>query len=314
MTQTIGRTHRALAGAEYKSDLEQEQNNYDLIVYLADKQRSKNWALYAQDEVTLGGGLLMNLGVRYDHYDTFGGSTSPRLAVIYTALRDTTLKLLYGRAFRAPNSYELYYQDGQVQKANPDLDPETMTSTELVVERSLSDHLLGVASLFHYRIDDLISFETDPNDGLLVFRNAETIETNGVEVEMDGRWINALEGRVSYAYQHTENTETGEVLTNSPKHVAKFNFIVTLMPDRLFAGLETQYTSSRRTLLDNRAPAFYVTNATLLAQALSNHLQLSASVYNVFGSDYGDPGSEEHLQDVIAQDGRTLRVKLTYEF
>jgi iron complex outermembrane receptor protein len=315
MAQAFGRTHRVLVGAEYKSDLELEQHIYDVTVYLADKRRAKNWALYAQDEVTLREGLLINLGVRHDYYDnTFGGSTNPRLAVIYNVLADTTLKLLYGQAFRAPNFYELYYQDGQVQKANPDLEPERMRSTELVVERSLSNHVLGIVSLFHNRIDDLISFETDPADGLLVFRNAETIETNGLEVELDGRWINVLEGRVSYAYQRTENQETGEPLTNSPKHLATSSVIVTVVRDSLFAGLETQYTSSRRTLLDNRARASYVTNATLFGQALSNRLQLSVSVYNVFGTDYGDPGSQEHIQDVIAQDDRTVRVKLTYGF
>jgi iron complex outermembrane receptor protein len=315
MTQAIGQAHRVLIGGEYKGDLELEQRNYDAAVYLADKRRGANWALFVQDEIVVGTGLRLNVGVRHDQYNnTFGGSTNPRLALIYSVRTNTTLKLLYGQAFRAPNVYELYYHDDFSQKANPDLDPEMMRSTELVVERSLTDHVLGIVSLFHYRIDDLISFETDPSDGLLVFRNAETIETNGVEIELDGRWANALEGRVSYAYQHSENQQTGAPLTNSPKHLARFNVIVPLLPDTIFAGVETQYTSSRRTLLNNRAPAFYVTNATLVGQTLSTHLQLAVSVYNVFGTDYGDPGSQEHVQDVIAQDGRAVRVKLTYAF
>lgn len=314
LTQAFGRAHRALVGAEYKSDMEQEQDNVDLAVYLADKQRTQNWGLYAQDEIRLSERLLANLGVRYDHYDTFGGTTNPRLALIYTAPSDVTLKLLYGQAFRAPTSYELYYRDGQVQKANPTLQPEMMRSAELVVERSFSRHLLGIVSLFRYRIDDLISFETDPADGLLVFRNAETIETNGIEIEMDGRWLNAVEGRASYAYQRTENEQTGAPLSNSPKHLAKLNVILPLKRETLFAGVETQYTSSRRTALNNVTRASYVTNATLFGQTLASRLQLSVSIYNVFGIDYGDPGSQEHLQDVIEQDGRTLRVKLTYGF
>jgi iron complex outermembrane receptor protein len=314
MNQTIARYHRLMVGAEYRGDLELEQHNYDLAVYMDDKRHATNAAFYVQDEITLREGLMVNLGVRHDHYDTFGGSTNPRLALISNALPGTTLKLLYGRAFRSPTPYELYYEDSVTQKANPRLRPETMTSTELVVERSLTDHVLGVVSVFHYRIDDLITFETDPADGLLVFQNVETIKTNGLELEVDGRWINTVEGRVSYSYQDTENTQTGEPLTNSPKHLAKYNLILTVVPEALFVGLETQYTSSRKTRLDNRARAFYVTNATLVGQALSNHLQLSLSVYNVFGIDYGDPGSEEHAQDVIAQDGRTVRVKLTYAF
>lgn len=314
LTQAVGRSHRVLAGAEYKSDLEQEQNNYDLVVYLADKQRTKNWAIYAQDEVVLGEGLLVSLGLRYDRYDTFGANTNPRLAVIYSTQANTTVKLLYGGAFRAPNSYELYYQDGQVQKANPDLQPERIQTAELIVERVLSDRVLGVLSVFHNRIDDLISFEVDPADDLLVFRNAETIETNGAELELNGRWMDALEGRVSYTYQQTEDQQTGERLTNSPRHLVQTNAIITVLRDRLFAGLEVQYTSARRTLRSNSAPAAWVTNATLFGQALSDRLQLSVSLYNVFGTNYGDPGSAEHVQDVIEQDGRAARVKLTYGF
>ncbi len=314
MTQTIGSNHRLMIGAEYKYDLELEQRNYDLAVYLDDKRRASNAAFYVQDEITLREDLVLSLGVRHDHYDTFGGSTNPRLAVIFNALPNTTLKLLYGRAFRSPTPYELYYQDLVTQKGNPQLRPETMTSTEFVMERSLTAHVLGMVSVFHNRIDDLITFETDPADGLLVFQNSGTITTKGLELEVDGRWINTVEGRVSYSYQDTEDAQTGEALTNSPQHLAKGNVIFTVVPAELFVGLETQYTSSRRTRFDSRAGAVCVTNATLVGHALSNHLQLSLTVYNVFGIDYGDPGSEEHAQDVITQDGRTVRVKLTYAF
>jgi len=47
---------------------------------------------------------------------------------------------------------------------------------------------------------------------------------------------------------------------------------------------------------------------------LWERVALSASVYNLFDRDYGDPASTEHLQDVIEQDGRTFRVKVTASF
>jgi outer membrane receptor for ferrienterochelin and colicins len=34
----------------------------------------------------------------------------------------------------------------------------------------------------------------------------------------------------------------------------------------------------------------------------------------VFDKNYGNPGTEEHLQDIIAQDGRTFRLELSYKF
>jgi len=39
---------------------------------------------------------------------------------------------------------------------------------------------------------------------------------------------------------------------------------------------------------------------------------VSASVYNLFDTEYAFPGSEEHLQDSIEQDGISFRLKLVY--
>jgi len=43
-------------------------------------------------------------------------------------------------------------------------------------------------------------------------------------------------------------------------------------------------------------------------------LECSVSLYNLFDSNYSFPVGPEHKQDLIAQDGRTLNVKLTYHF
>ena len=76
--------------------------------------------------------------MRYDHYDTFGGTTNPRGALIYQPFDMTTIKLLYGTAFRAPSPFELYYNDGNVtQKSNPNLQPENIETYELVLEQYL---------------------------------------------------------------------------------------------------------------------------------------------------------------------------------
>jgi iron complex outermembrane receptor protein len=58
-----------------------------------------------------------------------------------------------------------------------------------------------------------------------------------------------------------------------------------------------------------------LTNLSLFSQSLFlQGLTLSASVYNLFDHTYDDPGSEEHLQDTIAQNGRSFRLKLVYSF
>ena len=112
---------RLSAGAEFRDNFQQDQGNYDVepfVQYFSDSRTSAIASLYAQDEIRLRTGLILNVGIRYDHYSTFGGTTNPRAALIYNPWENTTLKLLYGQSFRAPNMFELYY-DAPGNEGNP---------------------------------------------------------------------------------------------------------------------------------------------------------------------------------------------------
>jgi iron complex outermembrane receptor protein len=300
--------HKLILGAEYRDNYEQNQKAYDpFLVYLDDRRDSQVWALFAQDEVAILRNLILNAGIRHDHYDTFGGTTNPRLAVIWSPARHDTVKLIYGTAFRAPSDYELNAWGAA------DLKPEEIKTWELIYERYLGSHLRGTASLFASRIEEIITLTTDPA-GNRVYRNIGEAESKGIDFELEGRWENDLTGRASYTFQETEDRETGETLSNSPKHLAKLNVVVPLLKEKIFLGLEEQFTSRRKTPKGNKAEAYYVTNVTLFSQGLLKNLEASASIYNLFDDDYDDPASLEHRQDQIPQDGRTFRAKLTYRF
>ena len=62
------------------------------------------------------------------------------------------------------------------------------------------------------------------------------------------------------------------------------------------------------------AASYGIVNLTLFTQHLVKNLEFSASVYNLLDRRYGDPASRFHVQDIIEQDGRTFRLKLTYRF
>lgn len=318
LTKKMFQRHKLVWGAEYEDNFRQDQRNYDrdpFYQYFEDKRDSVNWAVYIQDEFAMLDDLTLNFGMRHDDYETFGGTTNPRLCLIYDFSEKSTVKLLYGEAFRAPNAYELYYHDGEdIQKANPELEPETIKTYELAWEQYFGKHFRTTAAGYYYKIEDLISQQIDPADDLLVFNNIEKIEAKGIEVELDGKWDSGLEGRISYAFQEAENEGTGKLLTNSPRHITKFNLIVPLIKNKIFVGTEFQYVSDRKTLTDEYADDFFVANLTLSGRNLLKGLEVSANVYNVFDEEYGDPGSGEHLQDVIEQDGRTFRVQVTYRF
>ena len=316
VSKTFSERHRLIFGGEFRDNRQQDQANFDLEVYFDDRRESQIWALYLQDEYAIFENLRLNIGVRHDEYeDTFGGTTNPRLALIYNPIDKTTIKLLYGEAFRAPNFYELYYHDGEnTTKAALDLDPEEIQTTELILEQKISTHLSGSASVYYNEISDLITLTTDPADDLLVFKNTDEIEAYGAEFELEGKWANGWNSRVSYAYQENENVKTGQTLSNSPKHLAKLNIIAPVISEKIFAGLEAQYTSKRKSARRTTVDDYIITNLTLYGQKLVKGLDLSATVYNLFDKKFRDPGSEEHLQDSIVQDGRTFYLKLTYSF
>ena len=313
--------HRITIGTEYRNNFQQDQDNYDVSpdspdsVNVSVRRNSNTFALFAQDEFSIKPNLLLNIGVRYDRYSAFGGTTNPRVGLVYSPLKKTTVKVLYGQAFRAPNSYELYFGNvGGSQKANPGLDPETIRTAEAVLEQYVGDHLRFSMSGFTYSLRGLITQVIDPLDGLLVFENVERLRSRGAEFEGELKAHHGIEAKGSYTFARTENATAGLPLTNSPNHLLKLNFGFPVSPGRVFAGLDLQYASSRLTLYGSRAPGFVTSNVTLFGKKLYKGAGVSFSVYNLFNEKYGDPGAQEHLQDLIQQDGRSFRLKLTYGF
>lgn len=309
-------SHNVTAGFEFRDNFRQDLRNADVTAptatFLDDKRDSRNVAIFFQDEFSILENLILNAGVRYDYYESFGSTVNPRVALIYN-LEKTTFKALYGMAFRGPNPYERFYV-GTGFIGNPNLDPENITTYELVVEHSLTAYIRATIAGYFYRIDDLISQEAVGPD--LQFQNRGKTEAKGLEfqLEMDDKGPLGIAGRFGYALQNAEDRRTNGRLTNSPTHLVNLNVIAPLFEDKLFAGLEVFYMSNRKTLAGFTTSDYTVTNLTLFSKNVIKGVEVSASVRNLFDRDYSDPGSGEQVQDEIEQDGRTFWFKLKYGF
>ncbi|MGZ7030895.1 MAG: TonB-dependent receptor plug domain-containing protein, partial [Thermoanaerobaculia bacterium] len=136
---------------------------------------------YLEDEYHPTGKIGIVVGGRFDRYSYSKGSASPRAAILFTPNRSTTVKLLYGSAFRTPSLYEREYQEPGVTKVNHHLRPETIRTTELVLEQRLHPALFFVGSVFHISASDLVNTQMDPTDGLLWSVNIGSLTSNGIE-------------------------------------------------------------------------------------------------------------------------------------
>jgi iron complex outermembrane receptor protein len=65
-----------------------------------------NYNGYAEFVAPIIQGLEVDAAVRYDHYDTYGGSTTPKFGLKYSPFKMITLRGTYGKGFRAPNPAE----------------------------------------------------------------------------------------------------------------------------------------------------------------------------------------------------------------
>jgi outer membrane receptor for ferrienterochelin and colicin len=302
-------------GAEYRDNFRQNQLNVDpepRIVYVDARARSRNAGLFAQDDIKVGDGVTLSTGLRYDHHDAFGSVLSPRLGLIYNGGSATTVKLLFGRAFRAPNAYEQDYVSGQ-SKPNPNLQPERIETLELIAQQRVGASVKLTASAFRNRLSALINENTDPADSLLIFENSQGIHSNGLELGVEVNRGHGLSGQTTYSLQKSEDRQTGAELTNSPRHMIKMQLAAPLLGSALSAAFDAQYTSPLLTLRGLETNASVIANVSLLA-AHAGPLALSATIYNLFGSRYRQPGSGEHVEDTIQQDGRSFRVKTTLRF
>ena len=313
--QVFGR-QRLTFGSEFRDNFQQNQGNYDLqpfVQYFSSYRSSSIFSFYAQDEIHLRKNLVLNLGLRYDHYSTFGSTTNPRAALIYSPWEKSTFKLLYGQSFRAPNFFELYYA-APGNEGNPSLKPETVKTIELVWEQYFANHFRTTISGFYYPIHRLIGEQVDPANGNAVFTNAGSLDLQGVDFELARKLPGGVEGAVSYSFQNGRSPSTPMPLTNSPKHLVQASLSVPVFQQKVFASMDLQYVSKRVTLTGQYAAAYVVPNFTLFSRNFFKGWELSASLYNAFNQKYADPGGNGLAEDVIFQDGRNFRIKVGYKF
>lgn len=299
-------------GGEYRNDftLDATESGPGIIGGSIQDHR-QSYGVFGQGDVAVQDNLHLEAGARYDQYGNYSPDWSPRAALIYNAWKDSTFKLIYGTAFRDPDVLELALSDTK------NILPEKIYSYQLVYDQGINKNLSSSVMGYYNHMNDLIGLS---ESGTYTNFNADTL---GLEVALNGKWLDKINARLSYSLQRTANRDTDVGLPDSPENMIKLNVNTPLYKDKIFAGLEVQYTSQSKTMIDTfpeiipgpNSPGYTVINFTLFSHDLFvKNLELSAGVYNLLDAKYYEPASDFHLQPYIQQDGINFRVKLTYRF
>ena len=309
---SVARLGTFTAGANAEFDLRPLQTFGEVspapVEFVHIDRGDQMYALFLQNERALSRNWTLDLGVRFDGSVNRRSFVSPRAALIYQPSDNWTYKFLYGRAFRNPNLFDLFFDDGIFSLANPTARPESLDTLEIDAERKIGKRVNLAAAAYGYRLDDFLVSIYTPG-GLLQTQNAGRIRAAGLELEVQARPAPWLEATASYSIQLAEYADSHTTLPNSPNHLAKLHFAVPLGP-KLDLSSGMQYFSSRDSVAGASLRPAYLVDFTLSTRRLLPNLDFRAGVRNAFNRNYADPVALDPRVDAMQQPGRTGFVEL----
>jgi outer membrane cobalamin receptor len=275
-------------------------------------------SLFAQNELQLSRALTLVGGLRLEKRSRTRAAAAPRIALIATPDRQTTLKLLYGEAFRAPTPAEADLSTSFYER-NPALGPERIRTIELELQRRVTAPVLVGVSVYDYHIRDLIDQVSYDEASGVQYRNVEASTGAGIEAQVDVQPGGPLSARATYEIMRSEDESDGTRLTNSPAHTGSLAAML-----RGWSGLRSavtaRYESGRRTVVGTSTSSFVRTDLNVgyavpaaSGAAWLRGADLSVRITNLFDVRYAVPGGLEHLQASIPQDGRAISVRLGWQ-
>jgi iron complex outermembrane receptor protein len=248
--------------------------------------------LYVQDEWQLARDWTLTAGLRHDRYSDFGGTTNPRLALVWDVAYNITAKLLYGRAFRAPSFVELYAINNPVTLGNPNLRPERIETTEAALAWQPAGNVNLAVNLFRYRMRDILRQvpNDDPTTGSTSSNSGRQVG-RGLEIEALWDLTRNLRLAASYGWQRSTDKANGLDVGIAPHRHLYLRGDWRFRPGWV-GNLQLNQVADRRREAGDARPRvadYTLVDLTVRAQAGRSGWELSGSVRNLFNREARDP-------------------------
>ena len=258
--------------------------NNPALVYLLPHKRNLAY-LFVQDEWNFARDWMLTAGVRHDRYSDFGGTTNPRIALVWDASYNVVVKAMHGTAFRAPSFSELYAINNPVAVGNPNLTPETITTDELGFSWQPVESLKTNLNFFQYRMRNIILPVAK------AYQNSGGQTGRGYEFEATYEAANNLRLTGNISVQRSKDAATGLDAGLAPhQHIfarADWRF----MPLWQLDATVNNVSGRMREPGDTRPliPNYTTVDLTLHREKIANEWEISAKVMNLFNVDAREP-------------------------
>ncbi|HEY2678142.1 MAG TPA: TonB-dependent receptor [Steroidobacteraceae bacterium] len=207
-------------------DLQNYSGSDAVLVITQHTERTQ--ALFAQVRTTsdLFGNLKLAAGVRYSDPSVGESDTVWNLSGRYEINPNVFVRGQVGTAFRLPTAEELFADDPEDERGNPDLKPETSTNANLSVGFLFN---VGVTQNkveligFYRDVKDLIDFTSfDDATGQAVFGNVPgTVSVRGGEISLESSQSESWSATLDYTYNHSIDPSTQLQVANVPTNLVK---------------------------------------------------------------------------------------------
>ena len=280
---------------------------------------------YALVEASPAPWVRLSAGARVDVYTTFGAVLVPRGAAIFKPVTGGVLKIMGGRAFRAPSIYEQLYTDGETQtpgvqpRRNLTLGPESIYQGEIEYSQRFLENWVALAAGHVGYVTGIINSVPDsPGSDLIRYANSpDPVITGGADVELRREWRQGWMLSAMYGYQYARYLDKAVTrVVNAPEHLAALKGVVPVLPDVLSLAARITLEAPRRVSLDREdtTPTAVIGDLTLSGNLKRFGVAYALGVYNLADTRYAYPVSETYLSRTMPQNGRTFLadIKVTY--
>ena len=268
-----------------------------------DENERENSHAFIQDIWHLADDWELTTGLRFDHYSDFGNTTNPRVALVWSARHNLTVKALYGEAFRAPSFAEIGEQANPAFLGNANLEPETLKSYELAFNYKPLYDLSVDLNLFQYYWQDIIQF-VPGDDGTRTAQNSGEQEGHGIELEAAWQINQHLFILSNYSWQKSEDELNSSDAANAPEQ----QFYIrtsTSLPSGWDMTLQANHVMDRNRVFDDsrqKIEDYTTVDVTLRKSFLTDQLELSLITKNIFNDDVREPSTNGQSVANIAND------------